>query len=149
MSVGKFRAKAVEAKLGYASTGTEQVAVAFELLEGHEVGQCVTWYGFFTERAETRTLESLRNAGWRGDDVSDLSSLGSCECVLDIQLEDGRERVKWINAAGSGRVALKLEMTEQQKRAFAARLRGAAAAIPAGARVPAPKREPGDDFPDF
>jgi hypothetical protein len=63
---GRFRAKAVEGAWGHTSNGVVQVAVMFEL----ETGAKLTWYGYMTERAEERTMNSLIACG-----VTDLESL--------------------------------------------------------------------------
>lgn len=147
---GKHVARAVEAKLGYTSTGSEQVAVAFEVTEGELRGQTLTWFGYFSEKTVQRTLESLRNCGWQGTDISDLSTVGSRECQIVVEEEvdqegTARDRVRWVNALGAGRVQLKSEMGDEAKRAFAARMRALAAGVKAlepTAPVQKPKAAP-------
>ena len=126
---GTYRVRGVDAALGYSSTNNEQVAVTLEFLDGGEdvEGRQMTWYGSFSEKVVTRTFESLRLLGWQGDDVSDLSGIGSTEAFAVVGYEDDREgntraRVKWIN--GSGGVALKNRMDEDAARAFAERMKG-------------------------
>ena len=146
-----YTARAVEAELGFASTGTEQVAILFEVAE---TGQQLTWYGYFTEKSEARTIESLRHAGWLGDDLADLSTVGSQECqiVIDDETYQGqtREKVIFVNALGSGGggggIALKTVMTPEEKRAFATRMKGTViagnggkASAPAARTAPAPR----------
>jgi hypothetical protein len=147
---GTWVAKAIDAQLGFAQTGTEQVAVLFEIREGEQKGQRMTWFGFFTERAAERTLESLRNAGWQSDDLSDLSTVGSRDCQIVVEEETDqngqpRDRVRWVNSLGPGRVQLKQEMSADQKRAFAARMRGLAVSTRlgnGGGATTQPKRAP-------
>lgn len=124
---GRYRARAVDAVLGIADTGTKQVAVLFELLD--MPGQSIPWYGYFTEKTEDRTLESLMHAGWHGDDLSNLmcDGLGESEVSLVVEQEqdqqgEWRPRVKWVNALGAGAL-VKNEMTDVDKVAFAQKMR--------------------------
>lgn len=150
LDAGTYRARAVEAELGLAGNGSEQVAVLFEIVEdGQHFGERITWYGYFTQGTFARTIESLRHAGWQGDDLADLSTVGSKECsiVLEWESYEGRDslRVKWVNAGGGG-MALKRRMDDAGKRAFAAKMRGQVVAASGGRASttsrPAPPRPP-------
>lgn len=103
-SEGRFRAHAVSCALTLAGNGREQLAVAFEVLDGPEKGQRITWYGFLTPAALKRTFESLRFAGWTGADLSDLSGVGSRDCEIVVAAEEwgGRPqlKVRWVNPQG-------------------------------------------------
>lgn len=144
-TAGTYRARAVEAELGYASTGTEQVAVSFELLEGDAAGQRITWYGYFSDKGAARTIESLKHCGWDGN-LEDLSTVGCQECqiVLDWEEFNGREslRVKWVNGLGQG-LAVKNRMDPAQRAAFAQRMKSTVAGVygtaPASAARSAPR----------
>ena len=137
LETGTHRAKAVQgnAVLGFTSGGKEQVAVLLRFIGGPNDGQHVTWYGFFTEKTEERTLESLRFLGWQGSDISDLSTVGDddapeVDAVLEEETNDRGEsnvRVRWINRIAG--VALKDRMNESQAKAFAARMKGKALAL--------------------
>lgn len=120
---GKYRARAVEGDYGVAQTGTEQVAILFELLD---TGEQITWYGYLSDRAADRTIESLITCGVT--DLQTLAGLGSEEVELDIEHDTyngtTRARVKWVNRLGSGGVGLKNRMTDGQKASFAARFQG-------------------------
>jgi hypothetical protein len=132
----KARAIAGSQEWGTANTGTEQVGFRVQLIGGDMDGQSFTWYGYFTDTSEERTLESLRIAGWDGDfgALLDLPGLGSTE--FELQLEDqadkdgklvinpetGEPYLKptFINRIG---VAMKNVMDANEKTAFAARMR--------------------------
>lgn len=43
LPVGKYVAKALNAELGFADTGTELVSVLFEITDGEHKGARVTW----------------------------------------------------------------------------------------------------------
>lgn len=131
---GTYRARAMPgtAQLGYTSKGTEQVVVGFEFQDAPHKGQKIAWYGYFSEATAERTIESLRFCGWTGDDLFDLSTVGSPESSdVDIVIESEedeqgkrRTRVRWVNRRGIG-MALKEKMNEQQARDFAKRMKGA------------------------
>ncbi len=129
---GTYRAQAIKgsAKLGYSNKGTEQVGVQLAMLDadGVETDYTIGWYGYFTDATFERTIESLRNLGWQGDDLRDLSTVGSkpCEIVVDFEEYEGKRslRVKFINSAGRRTVAMKNEMDASAAAAFAARMRG-------------------------
>lgn len=118
---GTYRAKALEGDMGRASTGTEQVAVLIEL----ETGDRLTWYGYFSDAAAERTIESLLAMGVT--DLETLAGLGSqhFEVVVDDEEYQGKTRtkVKFINRLGGG-VAMKSRMNEAERKSFAHRYRG-------------------------
>jgi hypothetical protein len=121
------KARAVEAALGKTSTGGEQIAVLFQLLEGPNEGQRITWYGYFTDKTLDRTLESLDHCGWEGDDLSNLDGIDRNEVYLVIEHEPDqqgeiRARVRWVNAAGG--IAMQNRMDAASAASFAARMRG-------------------------
>ena len=120
---GRFRATAKEGDYGYAKTGTEQVAVLFEL----ETGSRLTWYGYLTEKTQDRTIESLLHCGV--SNIETLAGLGSKEVELVVQHEADQEgktraRVAFVNALGSGGVAMKTRMSDGARKSVAARLKG-------------------------
>lgn len=121
----KARATAESHEWGFASTGTEQVGMRVEILDGELAGNHVTWYGYFTDATEERTLDALKVAGWDGSDIINLPGLGSTEfeLVLEEEIDDRGNtylRPTFINRIG---VAMKSKMDAQQKAAFAARMR--------------------------
>jgi hypothetical protein len=131
---GIYRARARASAFGTSSKGTKQIAVVFELTganttEGRQyVGASLTWYGYFSDKALERTLESLEYAGWNGHDLRDLTSLGSAEVELVVADEtndytgETRSRVQWVNKLGG--IAMKDRMSEGEVAAFAASLQG-------------------------
>lgn len=121
------KARAVEGALGTTNTGKEQVGVSFELLEGPNQGQRITWYGYFTEKTTERTLEALEHCGWQGDDLSDLTGIDANEVYLVIEHEQDdqgevRARVRWVNSSGG--VAMQNRMDPGDAASFAQRMRG-------------------------
>ncbi len=152
-SIGKHRARAVEAKVGKASTGTPQIAILFAVKTpdgAQETGEEITGYLYLSDGAFQRTIEALRHCGWQGDDLSDLSSVGSQDCEIEVAEEtyngSASLKVKWVNALGRGGVFLKEEMGPQELKAFAAQMRGKVRAVDGGkkpqASTPAPAQQP-------
>ena len=109
---GKLRARPLGAELGESKSGKPQVTIPFEIVGGdHERrnGHTITaWLYFASEKQEARTIESLRICGWRGDDLTDLRTVGGPTApVVELVTEDEEypvgsgkftEKVKWINA---------------------------------------------------
>lgn len=123
---GTHKARAREWALGHSSTGKEQVAVEFVLIGGEHDGRSITWYGYFTDGAVDRTLDSLRHCGWSGDNFPDLSGLDKNEVQIVVEQEEYQghwsDKVKWVNKAGG--VALKDPMNDAQAKSFAQRMKG-------------------------
>jgi hypothetical protein len=128
-TTGSFKAKALSGDLGYAKSGTEQVAVQFEILEGPDTGRAITWWGYFSDKAVDRTLKALMVAGWDGNDVAVLGGLGANE--VSIKIEDDvyngetRQRVQWVNPLRNGPSAGGA-MNDTDKASFAERMKGRA-----------------------
>ena len=129
---GTWRARGVTAELGYTSQDNEQIGVELEFMpDQHDDvdGRRTTWYASFSEKAEAHTLKALRVLGWSGDDLSDLTGIDANEVdavvIHEEDLEGAiRSRVRFINPLGSGGVAMKVKMSEDQARAFAERMKG-------------------------
>ena len=126
---GTYRARAAEAKLCETSTGKEQVAVQFELLEDELGGVRVTWFGFFTEKTEKRTLEALFYCGWDGNNLEELNGVGKneVEIVIETETYEGkrRNRVRWVNKIGGGGLGFVKPLEPSRAKNFSERMRGA------------------------
>ena len=144
---GKYIGTPVGAALGTTSTGKEQIAVQFEFLD--PAGERLTWYGYFTDAAFERTIESLRTCGWTGSSLDEFAGEKlpagvnhQVELVVQHEEYEGKTQVRiaFVNSIGGG-LALKSAMDANQARAFAAKMKGRIAAlsggIPPAARPPA------------
>lgn len=147
---GRFRARAIEGAWGYTQNGNEQVAVLFKL----ETGRNLTWYGYMSEKTHERTMNALITCG-----VTDLETLeGLADNEVDLVVEheeyNGKTtaRVQWVNALGSGGVAIKDKVEGSEKAAMLAKHKGnflklrreaGLAAAPSGAARP----NDNDDIP--
>lgn len=127
---GTYLGRPVNAVIGTAGTGTEQIAVKFELLD--VPGEFLTWYGFFTEKSFEITIKALRSCGWTGSDLSEFEygrpmPFGmnkDVELVVELQAgNDGlpRPKVVWVNAGGG--MGMKNPMKAGEAQAFATRMR--------------------------
>lgn len=134
IAAGTYRARCTgeqDVQFGFSKTGNEQIAVVFRITEGECAGHTVTWFGSFaSEKSIKIALKALENCGWKGDNVTDLSGIGSEEVDLVIDHEPDQEnrprlRVQWVNKPGaSGRVELRDQMSAAQKVAFAQKMKG-------------------------
>jgi len=137
---GTYRARPIQGspKVGFTKNGTEQVGVQLALLDadGVETDSTISWYGYFTDATSQRTMESLRYMGWQGDNLADLSTVGTkdCEIVIDWEEYQGNRslRVKWVNATGRRTVAMNAEMDAGAAASFAQRMRGVVIAANGG-----------------
>lgn len=122
---GKYRAKARTWALGESSNKTPEIAVEFEITaKGDYEGRSITWHGYLTEKAFKRTIESLRNCGWTGDDLSAIDSMpNEVDLVVENEEYEGEThaKVKWVNKPGG--LALKTPMSPESAKAFAAKLK--------------------------
>jgi hypothetical protein len=138
---GIFTAAVIDKGLGRSSKGTAQVFVSFQAKDGEAAGQTIAWYGSFSDAALPYTMEKLRTTGFAGDDLSDISSVGSAgdvQIVVAHEKYEGkiRAKVQFINALGGARLAN--PMDDADKRRFAAEMRSKIAALGASSRA-APK----------
>ncbi len=153
MQKATYVARAVSVAFGVSSNGNYEIGVTVRLVADELAGEEITWVGHFTEKTQSRTIESLQHFGWQGDDLSELDGLDdeSCarmlpndvEIVCDVEEYKGEAqlRVKWINRPGAGRFAFKDKLEGAQLKGFAAQMRGVIrnARGAAGAKASAPK----------
>lgn len=143
---GKYDAVATEYQWGTSTNGKTQVAVCFQILEGPQSGQYITWYGYFTGKAEKITLKALRACGWKGDDLMQLGELDQrVSIVIENEEHEGKThaKVQWVNAPGGG-IALKNPLGNEELRMFAAKMKARAAESKeiAGERVEVDRADP-------
>lgn len=120
---GRHPARAVDLQFGQAETGTEQVVVTFEIVEGAHSRELITWFGALTDKAAEFTLKSLAVMGWpKGKSldqlgVEDIDSLVHLVVEHDSYQGKTRPRVKWINRPGRGgfQVKHKIEGSDLRK----------------------------------
>lgn len=103
MKAGKYQARAIGMAFGQTTKGSDYVRVHLKVKVGTEV-ETISWDGFFTEKTETRTIESLRLLGCTmpGDDITRSDGLGSKIAEVVIEEEVNAQgmpeaKVRWIN----------------------------------------------------
>ena len=128
---GTYRAKGIEAQLGFTNGGKEQVAISFQLLTPGFENERAAYYGTFGEKALEITIKALRACGWKGVDLSDLSGIDANEVNLVVEHEEYNgtitAKVKWVNDGAGG--LLKNVMGEAERVSFAQRMRAQVATL--------------------
>lgn len=150
----KVRGIARDAKLALSAAGDEMIVIQFEILEGDYEGSHRRWHGMFTDDDKIeRTLDSMRACGWTGDDITELSTIGSKECVLVCEDEfyNGKTYAKIIFVNGTGRLEVRTPLAGGRLKSFAAKMKSkiGGTKAPAGAAKQQRQREPGDDDDDI
>lgn len=124
------------AQLGESTNGKEQVAICFELTEGEFAGRRLTWFGYFaTDKNSENTLKALRNCGWKGSDLWDVTKQELNQPVsLAIEEEEyegkWHNKVNWVNSPNGGGIKLEKPMDQLKARSFAERMKAKAMAVP-------------------
>ncbi len=152
-----YLAKAVGCSFGISSNGNYQIGIPLQIAEGDHQYETITWVGHFTEKTQDRTIESLQNMGWKGDDLSELADLDAAraaillpdavEIVCDVETYENelQLKVKWVNKPGAGRFAFKNKLEGAHLKSFAAQMKNAIRGAQGG-RKPngggAPKPQP-------
>jgi len=119
---GTYRAHGVAGSVqeGLTSNGTEQIAVQLFL---DDLGETVTAFLFFSEKAMTYSFDKLKALGWEGDTTT-YAGIDSKEAEVSISYEEyeGKERMRVDIRTGGGGVKLDRPMQGQQQQAFRAKL---------------------------
>jgi hypothetical protein len=112
---GTYRAKAIDYAVGEAGTGTQQIGVACQIVQGPAANQVRTWYGFFSDDAIEVTIKAMRAMGWATNSLDDLDEIlrgKEFDIVIEHEADKEdprkmRDRIRWINAGG---VAMKKKL---------------------------------------
>jgi len=150
---GEYQARAVTvdteeygpvwAQFGATETGTDQVAVTFEIISGPYKGERLTWFGYFTEKATERTIQALRYCGLKGDDIM-LAMEQPIDQEVQITIKHDtyrgktRAKINWINPPGGGGFKLKKSLDAEKRTELSQRLRGVLRSTPEHVAAPAP-----------
>ena len=111
MQTGIFKAKVVSSGVSQTKDGKPTIAVAIRCFNEDETESfTITWNGHLTEKAQARTLDSLKTMGYlfQTDNMSDLAENKGFDKTVtfeaDVQEEiyEGKTqiKVKWINPIG-------------------------------------------------
>ena len=79
-------------------TRSPQVSVKLRVVEGHETGREIWWYGSLHENAQQYTAQALRDMGWSCNDITALTGLGSVKvnAVAKQSEYQGKVRTQWM-----------------------------------------------------
>lgn len=125
---GRWEAVPAGAALGETKTGKDQLGIAFDI---PALDRSITGYFYFTEDTAKRTMQALRTCGWVGDDLCDLSSVGTdpelrVQLVIKHEEYEGKWQAKVAFVNPTGGVALQKPLDQGRKVALAQRMRGLA-----------------------
>lgn len=147
IEAGTYRGVGVKGseQYGMTSGGHDQIAADFEL---PDIGEQVSVFFFFSEKAAPYSIKKLRAAGWKGNDLANLEGFGDQECTIRISYEmyQGEQKMK-TEVVVNGTVTLANALDDKGKKAFGAKFKAlAAASAPASA---SPGKKTGTDDIDF
>jgi hypothetical protein len=131
IAAGTYRAQAIAGSEQYGTTsnGNDQIVIDLDLLD---VGERVSTFLVFSDKAAQYSIDRLRAAGWKGDDLSKLDGLGSVECEVEVKYEEyqGEQKMK-VQIRTGGAVKLKDQLDDKGKKAFAAKYKDLAKSVAA------------------
>ncbi len=139
-----FNARAIPSKSAFAESRKKQtpyISVVFEVIgapEGEDP-QTFEWQGYFSEATQDRTIESMRYAGctFPGDNLSDLTGLGSKTVQIQVEQSDFGPRVAWVNAPKESSVDDENRLSGKSLSDFAKSMKGLLSSTRTG---PTPRR---------
>jgi len=123
--------KAVPSEWGFNKSpekGTESIFVTFIVdgisQEGNPALELVTWYGYLTDAAKDRTIDSIYKLGFNGD-LDELAKGREGKAIdpatqvmvtteVDNYKETPKNKIQWINAIGETHGVKKLDVKEAQ-----------------------------------
>ena len=120
---GVYKATPFDWGVGVTPTkGTEQIWVTMAVQgvnqEGEACGENITWFGYLTEKAKDRALETIYKLGFDGNFEGlclghDSHALDfDQEVIVTVEIEDGKNKIQWINAIGESHGIKRLDKTE-------------------------------------
>ena len=125
--IGRHPARAVDLQFGKAKSGTEQIGVTFEILEGPHSRELITWIGFLTDNAWERTMRALAVCGWPKGKSLDQLGLEDLQSLVHIVVEEeeyqGKTKFKvvWVNRPGRGGFQMSQKLNDTELRQLGAK----------------------------
>lgn len=141
---GMYEVRGIEGsdQIGEASTGTEQVVIDVEIVNGplpngdpELKGQTMQTVMPFTDKAMPYSLERIRLMGWEGGDSFAGIGKNIVKAIVKYEIFDGRRNMKVDIYTGGGRIVMETQMNDTQKRAFFAKLNKVAKQEAGGAKA--------------
>lgn len=138
IAAGTYRGKAIKGSEQYGQTSNhnDQIVLDLDLLD---IGEKVSTFLVFSDKAAEYSIDRLRACGWSGDDLGNLDGIDANEVEVEVKYEtyQGELKMKVQIVTGGGRVKLKDQLDDKGKKAFAAKYRDLAKSV-AGAKPAAP-----------
>jgi len=155
MRTGRFNATAVNVDLGInEKTGNMYARVIFRVEDGDCAGEFVSKFLSFSDKAITKSLTTLRDMGWQGDEPG-LITVEDLPEMMSITVERGEDfngspsyLVQWINRIGEYGPALQGSLNATQRSEFSEKYRVLASQIPKRPRAE-PKQDPRNNPVDY
>lgn len=127
--------KQLWAQFGETGNGNPQVVIHYEITEGEYKGRRLPWFGYFTDDATDRTLESIRISGFADDDLSKLPSTPlKSKVTLTVEhntYEDKTHaRVAWVNKPGGAILKVANPLNQKALKGLAEKLAGKLGKVP-------------------
>lgn len=124
IEAGTYRGIAIKGSEVYGRTqaGDEKMTIDVDLVD---IGETVTVFLTFGEKAKPYSVAKLKELGWDGTDS--MAGLGSRDCTVKIKYEtyNGEERMRAdVVVPGSGGIKEKDRLKESETRTFLAKLAG-------------------------
>lgn len=121
IEAGNYRGKAIAGSEQYGTTsnGNDQIVIDLDLLD---VGERVSTFLVFSEKAAPYSMKRLRACGWEGTDLSNLSGIDKNEVDVEVKYEEYQGEMKMkVQIVTGGSVVLENQFDEKGKKAFAAK----------------------------
>ncbi len=132
------RATATPISFGDSSKGNTQIAIEFQVEEHAEfTGETITYIGTFADGSTEFVIEALLNAGWQGEDPSELDSVPGNQALpeqvslaCDVDTYNGKQQLK-VGFVNKPRGVFKFQQATEpgNLRALGARLRSTVQSI--------------------
>jgi len=123
MEEGRYVATCVNIEFAITEKGTAYARLVMRIAPGEQFeGEDVFYYMYFTEKASSRSVETLRILGWTGDNLGEVSH-HHIPNVVEIEVKQNEYkgktsfRIEWINAVGE-HGPLPKRMSDEQKTQF-------------------------------
>lgn len=130
---GNYRGKGIAGSEQYGETSNknDQIVIELELLD---LGEKVSTFLVFSDKAAPYALQRLRALGWTGDNLADLSGIDANEVDVRVFYEEyqGKTTMK-VDIVTAGGVVLASQLDDKGKKAFAAKYANLAKTTPAAA----------------
>ncbi len=99
IDTGRYVCQAVSAQLYDAEDNkAPQIGVELRVVEGSDAGKTIFHYMSLHENAQEYTARTLRDMGWRCNDITTLEGLGDLKVIVVGKVDEwkGKSKQKWM-----------------------------------------------------